>query len=94
MLAAEHGQHDGDLMEFLSAVERYRMVNGTPFPTSSEIYQIVLYLGYRKVAEPSRSVLDVGGPVERKVQPYRHPATMSVERIRELMNTPTAKEQR
>lgn len=35
--------------EFLTAIERYRITQGRPFPTWSEILEIAAHLGYRKV---------------------------------------------
>lgn len=92
--AAKHGQHTGDLLEFVVAVDQFKRANRVPFPTTSELYQIVLYLGYRKVAEQARSILDVGGPADRRVRPYRHPVTRSIEQIREMMDTPSHSERR
>lgn len=37
-------------LDFLRAVEEYKRVNERPFPTLTELLDIVLYLGYRKVA--------------------------------------------
>lgn len=38
-------------LEFLKSVDEYKRVNNRPFPTWTEILDVVLYLGYRKVAE-------------------------------------------
>lgn len=38
--------------EFIQAVNEYKRVNGKPFPTWTEVLDILLALGYRKVAEP------------------------------------------
>jgi len=37
-------------LDFLKAVDEYKRVNDRPFPTLTEILDLVLYLGYRKVA--------------------------------------------
>jgi hypothetical protein len=37
---------------FLQAVEEYKRVNERPFPTWTEVLDIVKALGYRKVEEP------------------------------------------
>jgi hypothetical protein len=37
-------------LDFLKAVDEYKRVNDRPFPTLTEILDIALYLGYRKVA--------------------------------------------
>jgi hypothetical protein len=43
-----------DLMEFLQAVDDYRTREGRPFPTWSEIFQILIALGYRRVTRPTQ----------------------------------------
>lgn len=37
-------------LEFIKAVDEYKRVNSRPFPTWTEVLDVVLYLGYRKVA--------------------------------------------
>ena len=37
-------------LDFLKAVDEYKRVNDRAFPTLTEVLDIVLYLGYRKVA--------------------------------------------
>lgn len=49
--AAEEGELSGALLEFVMAVDEYKRVNDRPYPTISEIFEIVQYLGYRKVGE-------------------------------------------
>jgi len=46
---AEEGEISGDLLEFLKTIDDYKRVNDRPFPSWSEIFEIVYYLGYRKV---------------------------------------------
>ncbi len=38
---------------FIQAVNEYKAVNRKPFPTWTEILDVIKALGYRKVAEPS-----------------------------------------
>lgn len=38
-------------LEFIKALDEYKRVNNRPFPTWTEVLDVVLYLGYRKVAE-------------------------------------------
>lgn len=38
----------GDVIEFMTAVDDYKRVNDRPFPTWSEVLQIVKDLGYQK----------------------------------------------
>ena len=49
--AAEEGEISGELLEFIMAVDEYKRINDRPFPSWSEIFEIVQYLGYRKVAD-------------------------------------------
>ena len=54
--AAEEGEMCGELLEFVMAINEYKRVNGQPFPSWSEIFEIIHYLGYRRVAERSEHV--------------------------------------
>jgi hypothetical protein len=38
-----------DVLEFINAVNEYKSVNQRPFPTWTEIFKILISLGYRKV---------------------------------------------
>ncbi len=49
--AAEEGEISGELLEFIMAIDEYKRINERPFPSWSELFEIVQYLGYRKVAE-------------------------------------------
>lgn len=35
---------------FIRAIDEYKRVNNRPFPTWTEVLEVVKYLGYRKVA--------------------------------------------
>ena len=50
--AAEEGQMSDEQFEFLMAIEEYKEINAKPFPTWTEVLEIIMALGYRKVAEP------------------------------------------
>ncbi|HUT57243.1 MAG TPA: hypothetical protein VNA25_05150 [Phycisphaerae bacterium] len=50
--AAEEGEMTDEQFEFLMAVNEYKRVNKRPFPTWSEVLDVMKALGYRKVAEP------------------------------------------
>lgn len=39
-----------ELLEFVLAIDEYKRVNGRPFPTWSEVFELIRHLGYRKVA--------------------------------------------
>ena len=42
-----------DETEFMKAMDRYKRENRRPFPTWSEVLEVLRSLGYRKVAEPT-----------------------------------------
>ncbi|MBN1489733.1 MAG: hypothetical protein JXA69_07435 [Phycisphaerae bacterium] len=48
--AAEEGEITDELLEFVMAIDEYKRVNHKPFPSWSEVFEIIRYLGYRKVA--------------------------------------------
>jgi len=50
--SAEEGQMSGEQFEFLMAINEYKKKNTRPFPTWTEVLEIIKALGYRKVAEP------------------------------------------
>ena len=50
--SAEEGEMTAEQFEFILAIEEYKKVNKRPFPTWTEILDIIRALGYRKVAEP------------------------------------------
>lgn len=70
--AAEEGEIGGELLEFILTIDEYKRINDRPFPSWSEVFEIVQFLGYRKVAERAEhintasggEVLDAGLPVE------------------------------
>lgn len=45
---AEEGIMDDNMLEFILTVDEFKNKNKKLFPTWSEVYQIMLYLGYRK----------------------------------------------
>jgi len=50
--AAEEGQLNEEQFEFLMAIDQYKRENQRPFPTWTEVLEVIRALGYRKVAEP------------------------------------------
>ncbi len=50
--SAEEGQMSDEQFEFLMAVDEYKKKNARPFPTWTEVLEVIKALGYRKVAEP------------------------------------------
>ncbi len=59
--AAEEGEISGELLEFIMAVDEYKRINERPFPSWSEIFEIIQYLGYRKVADRAAHINTASG---------------------------------
>ncbi|MCE5185222.1 MAG: hypothetical protein LLF76_03755 [Planctomycetaceae bacterium] len=49
---AEEGEMNDEQFEFIIAIDQYKRVNQRPFPTWTEVLEVIKALGYRKVAEP------------------------------------------
>ena len=64
--SAEEGELNDEQFEFVMAIEEYKRLNNKPFPTWTEVLEIVRYLGYRKVAAMGDDVNAVGedGPAD------------------------------
>jgi hypothetical protein len=45
--------YSDDETEFMKAMDRYKRENRRPFPTWSEVLEVMRSLGYRRVAEPT-----------------------------------------
>jgi hypothetical protein len=52
--AAEEGEMTAEQFEFLLAIDRYKRLNHRPFPSWTEVLDVIHALGYRKVAEPGQ----------------------------------------
>ncbi len=50
--SAEEGQMSDEQFDFLMAIDEYKRKNSRPFPTWTEVLEVIKALGYRKVAEP------------------------------------------
>ena len=50
--AAEQGRMSDEQFEFIKAIDEYKRKNTRPFPTWTEVLEVIKALGYRKVAEP------------------------------------------
>ena len=48
---AEEGEMSEEQFDFLMAIESYKRQNHRPFPTWTEVLDVIKALGYRKVAE-------------------------------------------
>ncbi len=59
--AAEEGEITGELLEFIMAIDEYKRTNERPFPSWSEVFEIIQYLGYRKVAEKATHINTASG---------------------------------
>jgi hypothetical protein len=49
--SAEEGEMTEEQFEFLLAINEYKRVNKRPFPTWTEVLDVMKALGYRKVAQ-------------------------------------------
>ena len=54
--SAEEGELSDELLEFVMAIDEYKRINDRPFPAWSEIYEIIQYLGYRRVAARAKHI--------------------------------------
>ena len=45
--------YNDEEIEFMKAMDQYKRDNRRPFPTWSEVLEVLRALGYRKVAEPT-----------------------------------------
>ena len=52
--AAEEGEMTEEQFEFIKAVNEYKQINNRPFPTWTEVLDIITAMGYRKVADPEK----------------------------------------
>ena len=50
--SAEEGEMNDEQFAFIQAIDEYKKVNNKPFPSWTEVLDILVALGYRKVAEP------------------------------------------
>ena len=51
-ISAEEGHMTDEQFEFLMAIDEYKKANQRPFPTWTEVLDVIKAIGYRKVAEP------------------------------------------
>jgi hypothetical protein len=51
--SAEEGEMSDEQFEFVMAIDMYKRLNNRPFPTWTEVLEVVKQLGYRKVAASS-----------------------------------------
>ncbi len=48
--SAEEGEMSDEQFEFVMAIDTYKRLNNRPFPTWTEVLEVIKQLGYRKVA--------------------------------------------
>lgn len=53
---AEEGELSPEQFEFVMAIDEYKRANKRPFPSWTEVLEVIKYLGYRKVAEQGEHV--------------------------------------
>ena len=53
MKAAEEGEMTQEQFLFIKAIDAYKRVNDTPFPTWTEVLEVIRKLGYRKTTQSS-----------------------------------------
>ncbi len=54
--SAEEGELSDEQFEFVLAMDEYKRANKRPFPSWTEVLEVIKYLGYRKVAEVGQHV--------------------------------------
>ena len=54
--AADEGEMTAEQFQFLKAIDAYKRVNQRPYPTWTEVLEVIRKLGYRKTAD---SILDI-----------------------------------
>ena len=64
--AAEEGHMTDEQFEFVRAIDQYKRANQRPFPTWTEVLEVVKAMGYRKIAEPQ--ALDASSKEDEPVQ--------------------------
>jgi len=65
--AAEEGEMTDEQFEFVMAIEEYKRVNNRPFPTWTEVLEVIKHLGYRKVAPVGAHIDQVGSDEQQPV---------------------------
>ena len=58
--------------EFLMAIDEYKRANTRPFPTWTEVLEVIKALGYRKVAEP-QPLAESKAHAEKEASPRLQP---------------------
>ncbi len=64
--------------EFMMAIDEYKRANARPFPTWTEVLEVIKALGYRRVAEP-QPLAKHGDPPNSGPEPRSQPQPQLVE---------------
>ncbi len=67
--AAEEGEMTDEQFEFLMVIDQYKRANRRPFPSWTEVLEVIKAMGYRKVEEPQ--------PLQTYKKPQQEPAKVS-----------------
>jgi hypothetical protein len=67
--SAEEGQMSDEQFEFIMAIDEYKRANARPFPTWTEVLEVIKALGYRKVADPQPLARHGSSDTEGKAKP-------------------------
>ena len=59
--SAEEGEMSDEQFEFVMAIDTYKRLNNRPFPTWTEVLEVVKQLGYRKVAASTIKLPNTNG---------------------------------
>ena len=59
--SAEEGEMTDEQFEFVMAIDTYKRLNNRPFPSWTEVLEVVKQLGYRKVAASSIKLPNTNG---------------------------------
>jgi hypothetical protein len=59
--SAEEGEMSDEQFEFVMAIDTYKRLNNRPFPTWTEVLEVVKQLGYRKVAPSTIKLPNTNG---------------------------------
>jgi len=50
--SVERGDYTDKILEFVLAIDKFKRINNMPFPTLTQIYDIILALGYHQTKPP------------------------------------------
>ena len=65
--SAEEGEMTDEQFEFVLAIDTYKRLNNRPFPSWTEVLEVIKQLGYRKVAASQLQLPGVGKPGTPKI---------------------------